>query len=249
MAVKKLIPITLMALGLAACGGGSSDDGDSPSSGEQVSDNTNQLNGIYYGEGNESGFGQFEVISFVQDGRIYATANTGVGYSGSIKAGSGNEVTGSLTLYDFDNAAFDTAALNGEYASKDYIDVAYARQTGPEGLVSLAYSAQAYEQPASLSKIAGVWTVTNLAANTSVTINSEGEFFGTDSEGCVFSGSFSVPNSNANLYNVDLKLESCGQINGQYSGLSAWSSTQTGEQLLALVSNSEYGFAYDFIKQ
>jgi hypothetical protein len=81
--IKNIIPICLFALGLTACGGGGSSD--TSNTGANVI-NASAMNGIYVGEGSESGFGTFELIAFIQGGQIRAVADTGVGYSGALTA-------------------------------------------------------------------------------------------------------------------------------------------------------------------
>ena len=243
--IKNIIPICLFALGLTACGGGGSSD--TSNTGANVI-NASAMNGIYVGEGSESGFGTFELIAFIQGGQIRAVADTGVGYSGALTAKEDGTYQSSLTLYDFDAAAFDTAGVQGNFESASFFDGSYERSSGPSGSFSATYSAAAYEQPASLDMIDGTWAVTNATVSNSITINTNGDFFGTDADGCVYSGEISVPNPNRNLYQADLLIESCGSVNGSYTGLIGAGINSSGDTLLMLVSNSSFGFAFDLSK-
>lgn len=249
MDLKHIALMTMTGVFLSACGGGGG--GDSSDSGSAVSQvNASTMDGIYVGTGTESGFGGFELIAYIQGGDIYAISDTGVGYTGPVTTRSDNSYSMSLKLYDpSDNEAFDQASVSGTYSSQSSFEGSYNRTTGPTGSFSAQYSAEAYEQPASTELISGAWRVDNSIDNASLTINSNGEFFGSDEVGCVFSGSITVPNANRNLYRINFTQENCGSLNGTYNGLAARAVDTSGTHLLALVGNANMGFIYDLVKQ
>jgi hypothetical protein len=88
----------------------------------------------------------------------------------------------------------------------------------------------AYAQPLTLESLAGVYTrATNPsfdpASTLTLTIDADGALSGSHSNGCVFSGSVSIPNSSRNMIQVNVDLADCGgrqssrRWNGGYEGL------------------------------
>lgn len=239
--------ISVVSLTLSGCGGGGGDG--RVAAADPETSNPSVMNGIYWGTGNESNFGAFELIAFVQDGELYAISDTGVGYRGSLSVDNDQKSYQSkLDLYDLDNSKFDAASAEGSFEPKAKFTGRYDRSSGVTGNFEATYSADAYEQSSSLEKVSGVWTEITTSASNSVTINSNGEIYGTDSDGCVYSGNIATPDTSRNLYNVDFQIENCGNVNGGYSGLAATGSDSSGDWLTLLAGNANYGFAFEFIK-
>lgn len=91
--------------------------------------------------------------------------------------------------------------------------------------------------------------MTTTSVSNSVTINTNGDIYGTDADGCVYSGSLSLPDSTKNLYRVNLLIESCGNSNGNYTGLMTGFGSVQPSLLLMLVSNDSYGFSFQLERQ
>lgn len=244
--MKARIAVLLSAASLimTACGGG----GDSSTNNKKAPENP-EMDGIYFGQGFEENFGSFEFITFVQDGQLIAISDTGVGYRGALTINDAqNTYTTRLRLYDFDGSRFDDATTQGTFISRNSFTGSYSRTSGFSGDFRAAYAAEAYEQPSSIEKVAGIWSSTNTIASNSVTINANGEVFGTDSDGCIYSGEISTPNTSRNLYKVSFRIENCEAVNGSYFGLAATGQSPQGDWLTLLAGNEKYGFAFDFAK-
>jgi len=243
MELRKLISIFAVSLAISACGGGGSSDSGSSSVSASAAD------GIYFGSGNEDGFGGFEILGFVDRGQLYAISDTGVGYTGTLNLQNENDYSTSLTLYDVDYARFDSASMSGNYTPDDSISGTYTRASGPKGSFSIDYLPEVYGRPVSTDLISGTWDVTNATTTTTITFDTNGNITGQNTDGCVYSGSISVPDESVNMFRVSLLIESCGQSNGSYQGLAAIMSSNSNSNIIAFMSNSSTGFALDLSKQ
>ncbi len=87
-----------------------------------------------------------------------------------------------------------------------------------------------YRESVDLKALAGVYTRTiyprwSPPLTLTLTINPDGRINGSHSNGCVFSGSVSIPNPARNMVRLNLELSDCGGLqssrrwNGEYSGL------------------------------
>lgn len=247
MVVGRITLAFIVVSSLTACGGGG---GGSSSGGDDPEVSTSQVDGLYLGQGNEVGLGTFTVVAIVKDGRLQAVSDTGVLYSGSMNLQESSRFSSSLVLYDeYDSMRYGTASMSGSYVGLESISGDYNASTGAAGSVSLSYVPEIYERPASLNLISGSWSVYNLSTPTTVTFDQNGDIFGTDSNGCVFSGGATVPDGNRNLYKVNLRIESCGEYNGSYSGLGSLVSESGSEDFIIIATNSNHGFGLDLIRQ
>lgn len=229
------------SLFIAACGGGGSSDSDSSSTTVSAS----ATNGIYFGQGYEQGWGSFRIFALVDGGDLYAISETGVGYSGQLSLKDDSRFTTALNLYGNDNLKFDSASVTGRYTANTSISGDFSRSSGSSGDFTLEYSPESYETPVSLDLISGTWQVFNTTAETSVTFDENGTIFGTDSDGCVFSGTISVPHGNVNMFRVLLRIENCAEVNGRYDGLAMITPETSNTSMLVFVSNPSIGFVFD----
>lgn len=78
-----------------------------------------------------------------------------------------------------------------------------------------------------------------------ITIDSDGDFFGTNGVGYTYTGAFKVSQSDRNVYEVSLLIENCSQYNGTYSGLA----TVLSGSLFAFASNAFYSWPFILEKQ
>jgi hypothetical protein len=147
-------------------------------------------------------------------------------YAGTVSAIDG-ALSGTLTRYLGRQARFfgidgtreialdgtaDEAGLSGDYSG-----------TNDEGRFNLVYSSL-YEQTSSLEHAAGVWTFTEASLTgplyiVTLTIDGDGQIFGSDTTGCVFSGELGTIETEFNTYAASMTLTSCGTFDGDYTGL------------------------------
>jgi hypothetical protein len=92
---------------------------------------------------------------------------------------------------------------------------------GDHGTFSMGMSPM-WERPASLDEVAGVYTRSTSSGYTiTMTIGANGELMGSDSKGCVFNGTLSVPDPARNMYAIEATVSSCGSLDGNYRGMGA----------------------------
>lgn len=83
------------------------------------------------------------------------------------------------------------------------------------GTLSLNFGAQQYQQAASLALVAGTYSMSYVDARGvtvtgSIGVSSQGNFSGSDTDGCHYSGQLGVPDGSRNLYTGAL-IFTCGQ--------------------------------------
>lgn len=79
-----------------------------------------------------------------------------------------------------------------------------------------------------MDKLEGIWSVTYADLDlggiptvfvVTITVYADGTAFGSDTSGCTYSGTFTIPNPQYNMYGLLLELTSCGSRDGDYEGL------------------------------
>jgi hypothetical protein len=114
-----------------------------------------------------------------------------------------------------DGSVVATGNMSGTISERNRISGSYTVSTGERGSLDLFYNS-IYERDSSLSLMAGTWIDADQDA---FTVDTQGEIFGQDSSGCVYTGRVSTINRDFNAYRVQLNVSSCGTFNGSYSGL------------------------------
>jgi hypothetical protein len=85
-----------------------------------------------------------------------------------------------------------------------------------------------YSQPLTLADLAGVYTRTTtgvLTETLTLTIDANGSIAGSHSNGCLFNGQATIPDSARNMAQLEMQLTNCGSLtssrrwNGDYQGL------------------------------
>jgi hypothetical protein len=147
-------------------------------------------------------------------------------YAGTV-ATDGDVLSGTLTQFLGRQAGFfgvdgtrnitldgsiDTTGLFGDYSGAD-----------DEGRFNLNYLSL-YEQSSSLDLASGVWTFSEAPSGgfvytVTLTIDSDGDLFGSDTAGCIFSGQLNIIDETRNAYGVTASVTACGEFDGDYTGL------------------------------
>ena len=153
-------------------------------------------------------------------------------YLGRTRRFFGVDGTSEISL----DGSIDATGLSGDYAGPD-----------DQGSFDLVYSS-AYEQASSLEQTSGVWTLTEAAAGNplyilTITIDADGDLFGSDTSGCVYSGEVSLIDERFNAYAVAIGLTSCGVFDGDYTGLAHLFDTPSASSAIRLsFANSDFAF-------
>lgn len=240
----RMLGVLMVIAGVVACkGGGDGDDGGGGAA-DAVS-----ANGIWEGTFTEIGVGTFSVTGLIYNGRIIAISDSaGAIYDGTYTV-TGNSISGNVTAYEINGGPFATATISGTVSEESAISVKFTTSYGSTGSMSLDF-ASIYNRDSSLSLTQGVWSYTSGAYSLAVAIDGDGSFFGQDSDGCVIGGNIGIIDTGRNLYDVDLLVESCGPLNGNYDGFAGLlDDISTNDTLQVAVSNENFLLLYPFSRQ
>jgi hypothetical protein len=172
-------------------------------------------------------------------------------YAGLVSV-DGDNLAGTLTEYlgaggrffGFDGV--QSITLAGTVAERDGVSGDYSGDD--DGFFSLDYNAN-YERASSLDQTSGVWTFDMSSSggaiyNVTLDIDADGQLFGMDTNGCVFSGALSIIDSRYNAYNVVVSMASCAPVDGEYTGLAYRGDFAAGTtQLFLFFANGRYAFS------
>ena len=77
-----------------------------------------------------------------------------------------------------------------------------------------------------------------------VDIDANGGLFGNDSDGCVFSGRIRIIDGRYNAYGASVRIDNCGNFDGDYNGLAFLSDQDPGRLNMLTMSVSNDAFAF-----
>ncbi|WP_018949123.1 hypothetical protein [Thioalkalivibrio sp. ALMg11] len=230
-------------LGLAAvtialvtgCGGGSSGGGGGAGDDQEQA----SVEGIWRGTFTEEGIGMFDAQGLFYDGRVFAISeDAGVIYDGEYSV-TGDRVEAEVRAYQINGWYFADAALEGTVTTSDSMSLEFETSLDTKGSVSLEYDTQ-YDQPSDTDMIEGMWHYDEPGYEAIVEIDASGVFYAYDGVGCVYSGEALSLNPDKNLYSVDMTVELCGDLDGDYTGFAALlEEPGMGEILQIVVSNQD----------
>jgi hypothetical protein len=144
----------------------------------------------------------------------------------------GSDLFGTLTQYRgvqdrfFGIDGIDSIEFDGRVSESDTIAADYSGEND-EGSLALAYD-PSYETESSLDKTSGIWTYVGAVGYTvTLTIELNGEIFGSDTNGCVYSGLISILDKDYGIYRAVVLVTDCGPVNDEYNGFAILSDTLT----------------------
>jgi hypothetical protein len=252
--MKSILRISTLAFSsllLTACGGGGGSDGAETveSTAPAVSNPVPQdvsANGLWSGTFTETGLGTFDVAGIFYDGRLIAISESANAiYDGSYTM-DGETISAAVTGFEIFGGPFVTTAMTGNTQEASNISLSFSTSYGSNGTISLDYDAT-YDQPSSLEAVSDVWLFTDGGYSITLVVDDDGEYVGSASDGCLYSGRIGLLDPNKNLYDVSTSIENCGVRNGDYTGLTTLLNNQ--DVLYTTVSNDDFIFLYGFIRQ
>ncbi len=249
--IIKLVPTVAAAL-LVACGGGSGEDNgytrtpiDPMWAGVQVGggeppaeQKVNTAEGFWTGPVS-TGFNlSLAVLENGEAWGVYAFGNTIYGAIQGSANGEGTTLTGNGTDYHFPDDSATPVTVTGSVNQKSSIEA----RSSTGATMTLAYSA-AYDQPASLEKLAGQYAISGrtfdggFAAN-QLTIDSSGAFVLVDGE-CTATGSLAPRSSGKNVFNLNVSFAGACLIAGSVAGVAYLETASTPMSFVALALKSD----------
>ncbi|WP_018176210.1 hypothetical protein [Thioalkalivibrio sp. AKL8] len=224
---------------VAGCGGSSGGGGSSSGSDEVDEQEQASAEGIWRGTFTEEGVGTFDAQGLFYDGRVFAISEDAeVIYAGEYSV-TGERVDADVRAYGINGWYFADAVLEGTVTTSESMSLGFETSLDTEGTVSLEYDTQ-YDRPSDTAMIEGMWRYDESGYEAIVTIDGLGDFSAQDTEGCFYSGGARSLNPDKNLYSVDMTVELCGNLNGDYTGFAALlDEPGMGEILQIVVSNQD----------
>ncbi|PCM45808.1 hypothetical protein [Marinobacter sp. ANT_B65] len=218
----KASPILFGTL-LAACGGG----GGNSSSDTNASETNVKLapggyaTGIVYGDGSTE-----EAITLLSPtGKFVTVVYLDSITVGTLQFGSDGSISGSGTDVTFDSS-WET--INGTLTGKTLTSgtaTITAGIAGVENKVTLERDHQYSDLGITMSALTGTYSMSDPEVYpTTVTVAEDGTITGSDTTGCAFNGSVSIPDTKYNVFEVSYKASNCADSlrNGQFFGLGAY---------------------------
>lgn len=215
--------VLFLVLMAAACGG---DDGGGSSVPPPAPEPDMSPGGIWYGTAQSDFSGTTDVVGLVTEAGqgIIIELDTASMYTTSLSV-DGAQYSGELRGYAApgyvfpDGSTLATGSMEGDIEERNRLSGSFTL-AGSGGSFDLHYDRDSYEQTASLAIATGTWGYQlSSGYSVSVGINANGQLFGSDSDGCQFNGSISIPDGDYNAYAIQITVSSCPGVNGDYSGL------------------------------
>jgi hypothetical protein len=239
----RYIFIVCMVLVVYGCSSG--DDSGTPASTTSAITDANP-DGIYSGSFTENGV-TYNMAGIVYNNKfVGASVDAGVLYTGNIGI-SGNTMTGQV----------DILAIGGGYDHTTTINATVVEGSSITGTATDAISTASFTL-----NIDSIWNRTpdvNLAGTYSfsdglytltVSVNNDGSFTGSDTDGCALSGSQNNFDSSHNLYALVVTVSNCGIVNGTYTGYALNDDLSVQNDLLIWVlDDPDFVAVFSFLRQ
>lgn len=181
---------------LSGCGGSGDDDDFRP-------DTTSRLNGVYSGSFSNDD-GEFDLFAMAYEGLLFAYSDAAARQHGGTIQGRDDEVFVIYGLFDETGENFANAEAQGVFVPHESIDADYFTTEGEVGEIALDID-PVWDNPASFSLVGGAYTHTDGDYVLTVTIDEfDGTLDGSDTDGCFYDGVVLPPESDRNLYIVEM---------------------------------------------
>ncbi|MEY8876735.1 MAG: hypothetical protein AB9M60_09535 [Leptothrix sp. (in: b-proteobacteria)] len=237
--MKKLAAIAVTAV-LTACGGGGSGGSSGNSAGA--------AEGIWSGTFASGTSASFVVLENGDTWGVYVSNGVLVGAANATTTVNGSTFSGTERFYDLSTGQVTTGSYSGTAAAKSTLTTV----DSAGGTSFTGTYVTAYDQPATLSAIAGSFSGTAVVGGAgsqtaSVSIGANGAITVPSSGGCTTTGSITPRASGKNIYNVSLSFSGTGCVlgNGASTTGIAYYKVTTGQVLLlTLTPDKSTGLMY-----
>tara|TARA_R110002072_G_C7958528_1_gene533739 strand:- start:1117 stop:1839 length:723 start_codon:yes stop_codon:yes gene_type:complete len=227
----KLFSLSSTLVLLTACGG----SGGSSST-------ENELGGIWTGTVTLTDTTELGAIGLASEaGKIFFLSGGDLSI-GNV-ATSGTNFTGSLIEYYADGGNSASGSISGTFAARTSLTGSATFNSVQTSTFSFNYES-IHERDSSFATISGTYSLTDGGYTETYTVDADGLITGSDTDGCVFNGQISLPDTNYNIYGVNITASNCGDANGVYSGLAALvDDTTTNDTLIIGAKGTNYAIA------
>lgn len=226
MHTRSLAFAVIAALAVSACGGSGGGDSE-PSAGAPLqptagSGSTKTTPGVWSGTTTSATAGVMDVVGLTNPtGHSVWMATDGRVWTGQLPT-TGTSLATAMNGYMYPGRQFPDGTNHGDWSmSGTFANGAWSGQlTGNGEAATYNFSMHpGYDRPASTTLLAGTYTrTTSIGYTVTLSFTADGQLTGTDSRGCVFNGTVSVPEPAHNMYDVHANVSSCGVLDGTYQG-------------------------------
>lgn len=182
------------------------------------------------------------IVNFIGDSQL----------RGSILPAESGEISSS-TLSNFTYAGDLTSIFyvtSGTVVPKDRITASYETSYGGDLSLDLQYDSSLTERPASLGIISGIWSDIAGTYAITITIDSAGNISGSDTDGCAYTGTVSVPNASVNIYRVNFVINGCRYMpDGVGQAMLTDTTTQNDTLVLAITGHTAALATKSFVRE
>lgn len=247
MNASRTLSLTMAAvLSVAACsGGGGGDPGPAPGNtgGTPVSAKTTP--GVWQGTVTSPTTGQSSVVGLTNgSGHSVWMTTDGRVWTGQMPM-SGTQFNATMAGYMYPGSRFPDGSNYGTWSMMaHYTNGTWSGQFNGSGdTTTFSFSMHpAYDRPASLDVLAGTYTrTTSVGYTMTMSFTQGGQLTGSDSRGCVFNGTVTVPDSNHNLYQIAATVTSCGILDGDYQGHGTLADATAMQNWMSTMGCFQYG--------
>jgi hypothetical protein len=192
----RLLLLLLLSIITAACGGGGGGSDDAAAA--------DDVNGIW----REPSSGTVGIIS--ADGWNVDIIQGIFHYNGDLRAIRG-DISSYLRVFAH-GGLYTHIEGNGTLTPKAAFHADYYRDDGSHALtLDMTYDPISDRQP-SFGLVSGIWSQTAGQYTLTITINSDGSLFGSDTDGCSYLGSVTIPDPNINIYKFHMLNDCIGSF-------------------------------------
>ncbi len=201
-------------------------------------------NGIWSGQFDINGRGQYDFTALYIDGEAVAVSNdTNMLYYGRID-NKQEQYESQLVMYLKNHGRkFGEVELNGVFASSNKIDAEFLTVGAKDkGKLLLENNPSLFYQDIPIEKFIGQWILYKGMIILKFNISPNGHIRGADTTGCEYEGSIKQKKSGINAYKLHFFLSSCNYLDGEMYGTAyASTSLQKNDTLNMYLFNSESG--------
>lgn len=228
-----------------SCGGGGKtspqtiDDDDSGADDQISSDATGIWNGTFE-ETNDEIFSGIAIL-YASEIRLISEDAEAI-YLGTYSV-NGASFSATLDGYEMGGSHFTTTQINGTFA-EDYIDGTFTTSDDTSGTFSFSFDT-IYNRDTSFELLAGEWSYSDSDYTFDISIDSFGAVSGSNSNGCIMTGAFSLIDPSRNLYALDADVSQCEDVDGQYDGYAITiDESMENDTLLFIITNDQRIISY-----
>lgn len=210
------------------------------------------INGIWidpnHGVGIISNYGWDVNIVKLLNSRLYGDTQL----RGRILSRSGEIYDSILSLFreTGDLAYVYYMVSNGTVVPKEKISAIYENAYVGELTLDMQYDSFLTERPASLDLIGGIWGYTDGTYTITISIDAEGNIFGSDTDGCTYSGDTTISDPSINIYRVNFNISVCMSMPaGKGQAILMDTTTQNDTLLLAVTGKIAALSTKSFVKR